>query len=156
MRRRVRASAASGYPLTGSAPCPAHELIERGDDPIGFPRQRIDGISQCLLRYRDDLQRMESNGHVLDLESGIQARMRSGAELRLSDERNHDSTVVSLENRRLHDDDEGNAVALLAAIAVNVELRHYSVECSSAKDPNSSSKRFHIAAVASANFTSAA
>jgi hypothetical protein len=34
------------------------------------------------------------------------------------------------------DRDERDAVALLAAVAMNVELRHYSVGCSSAKDPS--------------------
>jgi hypothetical protein len=63
-----------------------------------------------------------------------------------------DAATVAVELRRLHHNDEWNRILVTATIAVNIELRHQSVECSSAYEPFSSANSFQVATVASTAF----
>jgi hypothetical protein len=66
---------------------------------------------------------------------------------------NDDPAAVAIEQGRLDDDDVGNGFPLFSCIPVNVELRHYSVECWSANEPLRSLKEFQVFAATSARLS---
>jgi hypothetical protein len=62
---------------------------------------------------------------------------------------------VTVELRRLHDDNKRDCVLVLANIPVHIELGHQRAEYSSANEPISALKSFQIAIAASSAFASA-
>src|SRR5690349_1376223 len=80
-----------------------------------------------------------------DGERRIEALVADRLQVRLLHQRHYHTAPIPVEHRGLHNDDEGNAVAVRTGVAVNVELRHrYSVEYSSAKEPCRLAKSFHV------------
>jgi hypothetical protein len=99
---------------------------------------------------------MQYHGGLADLEDRIEARVGDFAYRRRLYQGHDDAAAIVVKEGRLDDDDVRNAIAMLAGIPMNVELRHQSVECSSENEPPSSAKRFQIATVSRTKSASAA
>ena len=80
---------------------------------------------------------------VLDLEGWIEACIGNVAEPDFADQRNDDPATVVVKQPLLGNNHEWNTGPQPADIAVDVELRHQSVEYSSAIEPMRSAKSFH-------------
>ena len=126
-------------------PGATHQFIESSNDLLAVCAQRSDNRTKMLQGDGDDLERVKNNRRSADLEGGIEMPELSLAEGTGSNERHYNSTSVVIELGRLNDNNKRNCFFMSTWIPVDVELRHQSVECSSANDPCSAANLFHFA-----------
>lgn len=69
----------------------------------------------------------------------------------MSSTRGGHASAIAVKLRRLNNHDERNLVAQGTLVAMNIELRHYKVVCSSAKEPTVSCTAFQSATQTSAS-----
>jgi hypothetical protein len=100
------------------------QFIERVDDLLAFSGKRLYERPQVVCGNRDRFERMQDHRSFLDNERWVEARKADCIQVRFPYQGYDDAPSVVIEDGRLHDYDVRDGVAVLAAVAMNVELRH--------------------------------
>jgi hypothetical protein len=126
------------------------KFIQRSDTCSTLRSKRSDLFAKLLVWDRNNLQRMQGDRDVLDLEVWIEPCIGNVPKPHFTNQRNDDAATVVVKQSRLGKNHERNTGFQPAEFAVDVELRHQSVEYSSAILPLRSAKPFHKVTLARA------
>lgn len=130
-------------------PGATEQFVERCDDGLPLFGQRTDWCSELINGNRHHLKWMQHDLRAANAKGRVEGGKGCRPDAAGTHQWHDYAAPVVIKLGRLHDHHVGNRVCLPPRIAMNIELRHQSVENSSAIEPLSLLKVFQTAAVVS-------